>query len=71
MIVAGTSAFAAIVFREHDADRFSRSLEDHSEVLVAAPTAFELKLVVARKLGFEYLPVVDELLALRQVEVVD
>ena len=45
MIVADTSAIAAIFFREPEADLFERRFFGPSSVMVAAPTALEFLLV--------------------------
>lgn len=70
MIVADTSAFAAIIFGENDAKRFADAIDREERVLVGAPTAFELQLVVVRKLGPASLVHANRLLDHRRIEIV-
>ncbi|WP_374942731.1 type II toxin-antitoxin system VapC family toxin [Sphingomonas sp.] len=70
MIVADTSAFAAIILGEDDARRFADAIDREERVLVAAPTAFELQLVVVRKLGPDSLIHANRLLEDRRIEIV-
>lgn len=62
MIVADTSALAAIIFREEDAAIIAARIALEKLVVVGAPTAFELGLVVRKRLGRSAWPEVDLLL---------
>lgn len=70
MIVADTSAFAAIIFREAEADSFIDVIERTSRVWVAAPTAFELQLVMLRKKGPSAVRAAQKLLVVPSIEIV-
>ena len=70
MIVADTSALAAIIFKEADAGTFARRLAVELLVVVGAPTAFELRLVVRKRLGRGAWPEADLLLSRPNVRVV-
>ena len=50
-MVLDTSAIAAILFAEDEAERFSESIEDDPLRLISAGTALECSLVIESKLG--------------------
>lgn len=70
MIVADTSALAAIIFREEDAGLYVRRLAVEPLIIVGAPTALELRLVVRKRLGRGAWPETDLLLSRPNVRVV-
>lgn len=70
MIVADTSALAAILLKEHDSHLYATALFGSSRTLIGAPTAFELRIVIERKLGYDLVETVDTLLAQAQIEIV-
>lgn len=70
MIVVDTSALIAILFNEPDADTLARALILSDRAVIGAPTAFEFRLVVARKKGVGMLGRADALLAAPTVRIV-
>ena len=70
MIVADTSALAAIILGEEDADVLTDALANEDVIIVGAPTAFELKLVLHQKGRPELLVEADWLLNGPRVRVV-
>jgi ribonuclease VapC len=50
-MVLDTSAIAAILFAEDEAERFSQAIEDDPLRLISAGTALECSLVIESKLG--------------------
>lgn len=71
MIVADTSAFAAVIFQEADADRYAEVLADSATVIVPAPSALELRLVLCRRLGRAAMTLADPLLSAPSIRVVE
>lgn len=70
MIVVDTSALIAILFKEPDADIFARALLLSGPAFIGAPSAFEFRLVVARKRGTAFLGQADAILATPSIRVV-
>ncbi len=70
MIVAETSALAAILFDEPEAERFLATLFASRRTVIGAPTAFELRVVVTRRKGAAFVHIVDTLLARSQIEII-
>ena len=70
MIVVDTSALVAILLHEDDAERYMDIMRRSETVTVGAPSAFELRLVIQRKLGFDYQRSVDVLFEAPEIEIV-
>ena len=70
MIVADASALVAILLGEPDAPTLARSLREAGPVVMGAPTAFELRLVMFKRLGPVSVAMVDALLARAKIRVV-
>ncbi len=71
MIVADTSAFAAVIFQEPDADRYAGALTDSVSVIVPAPSALELRLVLCRRFGRAAMSLADQLLSAPSIQIVE
>lgn len=70
MIAADTSALAAIVLDELDADLFASRIGAEDVVVVGAPTAFELRLAMRRRIGPAVEPRVDRVLSFSNIRIV-
>lgn len=70
MIVADTSALMAILLGEPDAAALARALRGAESVVMGAPTAFELRLSMFKRLGERSVTMVDEILARADVRIV-
>lgn len=70
MIAVDTSAFAAVLFDEPDAEAFMDAMYDAGECVVGAPTAFELRLVTYKRIGAGSAAMVDALFARVKARVV-
>ncbi|WP_137899704.1 type II toxin-antitoxin system VapC family toxin [Sphingomonas sp. 2SG] len=70
MIVADTSAFAAIILNEPDAMVYAEALRDSATIIVSAPTILELRSVLYRRFGADYMLRADTLLAAPSIQVV-
>lgn len=70
MIAADTSALVAILLREEDAKGYSDAITAEREVLIGAPTAFELRLVMHRLRGEASTRGVDRMLAWPMIRIV-
>jgi ribonuclease VapC len=68
--VADTSAFVAVLLREHDADRYRSALVEAERVLLSAATVLELHMVIATRLGAAGVLLLNELLDQPQFEIV-
>ena len=64
MIVVDTSVVVAILTREAEIELFLRSLFDAEQVLIAAPTLFETRMVLERRLAMEAVAELDALMGL-------
>jgi len=71
IIVADTSAFVAIMFKEHDADEFRSIFLKAEKILISAATAVELNIVVTARLGEVGILKLNHLLAQPLFEIVD
>ena len=71
MIVVDTSALIAITLNEPDADVYARVLADCPAIVIPTPTALELRSVLYRKLGVEYMFMADRLIQAETVIFVD
>lgn len=70
MIVADTSALAAILFDEKDAAVYADRLETEPDIAIGAPTLLELRLLMLHRKGPDFLVQIDRLvegLAMRVV----
>lgn len=70
MIVADTSALAAIAFAEPERDAFVRIIHRAERVLVSTATALETRMVVHSRRGQAAVVLVDDLLRLPKFELV-
>lgn len=70
MIVVDTSALAAILLSEGDSETYLAAIEQAASAKVGAPSAFELRLIVQRKLGPDYQSAAELLLAAARIEIV-
>lgn len=70
MIVADTSALAAIVLGEADADIYASRISVENVVVLGAPTAFELRLAMRRRIGPGAGPRVDAVLSYPNIRIV-
>lgn len=69
MIVADTSALAAVVFGEPERGRFVRRMEQAERVLVSAVSVVETRMVVFGRRGPRGVVLLDDLLRLPMIEV--
>ncbi len=70
MIVADTSALAAVAFAESERDQFVALIQGVERVLVSSATALETRMVVHGRRGERAVVLVDDLLHLPQFEIV-
>ena len=70
MIVADASALMAVLLDEPDAAAFAYALRGAEPVVMGAPTVFELRLSMFKRLGGKSVAMVDELLVRANVRVV-
>lgn len=70
MIVVDTSALVVILLREPEAPEVMRTLADFDEAVIGAPTLFELRLVMLKRIGLSSVPDVDDLIARLALRVV-
>lgn len=70
MIVVDTSALAAIIFGEPDAPLFAKRIGLEKLIVIGAPTAFELRLVVRKRLSRSAWPEVDLLFSRPNIRIV-
>lgn len=69
MIVVDTSALVVYLLRKPDADAISMALASEDRVVIGAPTLFELRLVMLKRIGVESIARIDALLARMSIEV--
>ena len=62
-IVADTSAFAAILLKEIDADCYRHALLEAEKVIISTATAVELHIIVTAKLGSDGILRLNQLLS--------
>ena len=70
MIIVDTSALVAVLLREPEAADVMRTLAEFDDVVVGAPTLFELRLVMFKRVGSSSVPDVDGLVARLALRVV-
>ena len=70
LFVADTSAFAAILFQEPDAERYLERLNRAETVYLSAATRVELHLVVSSRFGAEGVVRIQQILAEPKFEIV-
>ena len=70
MIVVDTSALVAMLLNEPEARSFSDVIQTAGTAVVGAPSAFELQLVVQRRLGVGHQQAADILLDAPELEIV-
>lgn len=69
MIAVDTSACAAVLLGEPDAEAFLDAMYEAGECVVGAPTEFELRLVLYKRIGAGSAAMVDALFARANVRV--
>lgn len=69
-IVADTSAFAAILLKEIDADSYRRALLEAEKVIISTATVVELHIIVTAKLSSDGILRLNQLLSQSLFEIV-